>query len=127
MSDRCCRSAEKESYWRGHLECQLSSGESIRGFCRGRGLSEASFHFWRCEIGVRDCEASGKRGLGSAGSIEEEKLPCGFSDYTDQRAKRAAAAVPPRARKKDWARGDEAKRARVSSLSLKGVVVANLV
>jgi hypothetical protein len=72
MSDRRCRSGEKESYWRGHVERQSSSGESIRGYCRGRSLSEASFHFWRRELGVRDREATGKRGIGSAGLIAVE-------------------------------------------------------
>jgi hypothetical protein len=74
MSDRWCRSTEKECYWRGHVERQSSSGESIRGYCRGRGLSEASFHFWRRELAVRDREASGKRGSGSAGLIAVEVI-----------------------------------------------------
>lgn len=72
ISQRWSRSAEKEAYWRGHLERQWSSGELIRGYCRLRGVSEESFHFWRREIGNRDREATQKRGTGVAGLIAVE-------------------------------------------------------
>ncbi len=72
MSSRWSRSLEKESYWRGHLQRQLSSGESIRGYCGRRGLSEASFHFWRREIASRDREVAVKPGGGTAGLIAVE-------------------------------------------------------
>lgn len=48
------RSVEREAYWRGHVEGQGRSGESIRGYCRTHGLSEAGFHFWRRELARRD-------------------------------------------------------------------------
>ena len=72
MSPGSSRSREKESCWRSHLERQLSSGESIRGYCRRRGLSEASFHFWRREIASRDREVAQQRGSGMAGLIALE-------------------------------------------------------
>ncbi len=72
MSKRGHRSMEKESFWRSQLSRQLSSGESIRGYCLHRGLSEASFHFWRREIASRDRGAGRTIGSGSAGLIAVE-------------------------------------------------------
>src|ERR1700677_4971182 len=72
MSKRSHRSTEKESFWRSQLSRQLSSGESIRGYCLHRGLSEASFHFWRRAIAGRDRDASRTTGSGSAGLIAVE-------------------------------------------------------
>ena len=66
------RSTEKEAYWRSHLKRQLSSGESIRGYCRVRCLSEALFHYWRREIANRERAASPTRGGGPAGLIAVE-------------------------------------------------------
>ena len=57
MSGASHRSRDKEAFWRSHLARQSSSGESIRGYCRIRKLSEALFHFWRREIARRDHEA----------------------------------------------------------------------
>jgi hypothetical protein len=72
MSQRSCRSAEKESFWRSHLKRQSSSGESIRGYCLRRGLSDASFHFWRREIASRDGEVVSATRSSSAGLIAVE-------------------------------------------------------
>jgi hypothetical protein len=58
MSAVSHRSRDKESFWRSHLARQSTSGESIRGYCRIRKLSEALFHFWRREIARRDHEKS---------------------------------------------------------------------
>ena len=69
MSNQGSRSAEKEAFWRSHLRRQSSSGESIRGYCRRRVLSEASFHFWRREIANRDREAQSSRQVATAGLI----------------------------------------------------------
>ena len=63
------RNAEKESFWRSHLSRQPSSGESIRGYCRRRSLSEASFHFWRREIASRDRQASSTSLSATAGLV----------------------------------------------------------
>ena len=83
MSKRSHRSAEKESFWRSHLSRQSSLGESIRGYCVHRGLSEASFHFWRREIANRDQQAGRTTGTGSAGLISVEIVddasPCSTS------------------------------------------------
>lgn len=74
MSQQWSRSAEKEAFWRSHIKRQSSSGESIRGYCLRRGLSEASFHFWRREIANRDCEARPSKQVESAGLVAVEIL-----------------------------------------------------
>lgn len=65
MSQRGSRGAEKESYWRGHLERQLKSGISIKGYCRLHELSEGSFYSWRNEIQ--------QRGLGQTSSTDRSR------------------------------------------------------
>ena len=72
MSKRSRRNVEKEAFWRSHLGRQSFSGESIRGYCRRRGLSEASFHFWRREIASRDHQVDRTSGSDTAGLIAVE-------------------------------------------------------
>ncbi|WP_397569104.1 IS66 family insertion sequence element accessory protein TnpA [Schlesneria sp. T3-172] len=84
MSQVGSRSREKESYWRSHCERQSSSGESIRGYCRRRGLSEATFHYWRRQLSSLDQELTVRRttdpqvtrpqGTGMAGLVAVEVL-----------------------------------------------------
>ena len=76
MSQGSSRSAEKEAYWRGHMDSQASSRDSIRGYCREHGLSEPSFHSWRRELHKRDAQrrlpagsAAGSTGSSDAGLI----------------------------------------------------------
>lgn len=53
---RTCRDLALEQTWRKRLGRQVESGLSIGAFCREHGLSEASFHFWKRELRVRDAE-----------------------------------------------------------------------
>lgn len=71
------RSAERERYWRGHVKAQQRSGESIRGYCRGHGLSDALFHYWKRELKRRD--EAGCRSTAEAGAprFAEVKLWAG--------------------------------------------------
>ena len=39
--------SERELYWRGVLERQVRSGESVVEFCAAEGISTASFYSWR--------------------------------------------------------------------------------
>lgn len=48
------RDLSKDALWRGRLGEQRRSGESIRGFCRRRGFSEALFHYWKRRLSVVD-------------------------------------------------------------------------
>ena len=41
------RSADRQQYWRGVIERQQASGQSIVGFCSKEGLAPASFHAWK--------------------------------------------------------------------------------
>jgi len=56
---RLRRDGGKERKWRGIIDEQRGSGQSVRAFCRSRGLHETSFYYWRREIGLRDREAAG--------------------------------------------------------------------
>ncbi len=50
------RDPAKERFWRGTLREQADSGQSVRAFCRGRQLTEATFYFWRRELKQRNTE-----------------------------------------------------------------------
>ena len=50
----------KERFWRKALAEQQRSGQDIRAFCRGRGLSEPGFYAWRRAIAQRDRERAGE-------------------------------------------------------------------
>ena len=50
----------REAYWRRQVGAWERSGESVRGYCRSRGLSEAGFHFWKRELKRRDAGAASK-------------------------------------------------------------------
>jgi hypothetical protein len=45
---------ERERFWREHVSAWERSGESVRGYCRTRGLSEAGFHFWKRRLKGRE-------------------------------------------------------------------------
>jgi hypothetical protein len=51
------RDVGKERYWRDSIRRWQRSGQTIRDFCRERGLSEVSFHAWRRTIARRDEQA----------------------------------------------------------------------
>ena len=44
----------REEFWREHVAGWEQSGQSIRGYCRAQGLSEAGFHFWKRELKRRE-------------------------------------------------------------------------
>lgn len=48
------RDKGKELMWRRHLTAQTAEGVSIRAFCKARGISEQSFHWWRRELRRRE-------------------------------------------------------------------------
>jgi hypothetical protein len=50
------RDGKKESKWRRLVTAQAASGQSVRAYCRGRGISEQGFHWWRRELARRDAE-----------------------------------------------------------------------
>jgi len=45
---------ERADYWREVIREQEASGLSIAGFCRQRGLGQASFYNWRAKLRHQD-------------------------------------------------------------------------
>lgn len=43
-----------ERQWRERVALWRASGLSIRAFCRQRGLTEPTFHYWKRELPTRD-------------------------------------------------------------------------
>jgi hypothetical protein len=48
------RDRKKEAFWRRHVRAQRAAGESVRAYCRGHGLEEPAFYWWRRELARRD-------------------------------------------------------------------------
>ena len=48
------QSADKDSYWRWHVDMQAAGGVSVRAYCGRHGLSEPTFYTWRRKIHERD-------------------------------------------------------------------------
>jgi transposase-like protein len=48
------RCAKREQLWRKIIAAWQESGQSVRGFCRSRGLQEPSFYAWRRTLRQRD-------------------------------------------------------------------------
>src|SRR5260221_11481352 len=54
------RDPERERFWRTTFSAWRTSGESARGFCTRRGLTETAFCFWRKELRRRDGERAAR-------------------------------------------------------------------
>jgi hypothetical protein len=54
MSQARRREPQREQFWRESVAAWQKSGLSVRAFCSGRGLSEASFYGWRRTLQERD-------------------------------------------------------------------------
>jgi len=48
------RDEARERFWRGHVEGQVQSGESVRAYCRTHRLQETTFYDWRRELARRE-------------------------------------------------------------------------
>jgi len=44
------QSSERVEFWRQVVAQQERSGQSVRGFCQERGMSEPSFYAWRKRV-----------------------------------------------------------------------------
>lgn len=60
QSGRC---AKREQLWRKIIAAWQESGQSVRGFCRSRGLQEPSFYSWRRTLRQRDQQRGGTQQL----------------------------------------------------------------
>jgi hypothetical protein len=47
-----------EQRWRERIAKWQASGLSVRAFCEQRGLTEASFYYWKRELQARDAAAA---------------------------------------------------------------------
>jgi transposase-like protein len=56
MSEKRRRNPQREQFWREALAAWEKSGQSVRAFCSGRGLQEASFYGWRRTLRERGCQ-----------------------------------------------------------------------
>lgn len=66
------RDRGKERYWRRHVAQWRRTGQSVRDYCRGQELSEASFYAWRRVLAERARER-GTGGRTSAASAERKR------------------------------------------------------
>jgi len=63
------RDAGKERHWREVIRAQGVSGRSVRAYCRGAGVKESAFYWWRRELARRDAgRESDRRNTGNAAS-----------------------------------------------------------
>lgn len=79
------RDVNKERLWREAIRRWQRSGQTVRGFCREQGLSEAAFHAWRRTIARRD------EPIASAAAVERKPL---FVPLRVMPTAAATAAVP---------------------------------
>ncbi len=59
------RDRAKERRWREHLAAWRRSGQSVRAYCAGQGLSEPSFYSWRRLLTQRDGRSGARTVPGS--------------------------------------------------------------
>jgi len=50
------RDAQKEKFWRKAVSEADRSGQTVRAFCREKGLKENLFYAWRRELKLREAE-----------------------------------------------------------------------
>jgi len=60
------RDRAKERYWRRHLAAWRRSGQSVRAYCAGEGLSEPSFYAWRRVLAERNRRGGSKASRGGS-------------------------------------------------------------
>jgi hypothetical protein len=66
---------ERADYWREVIREQEASGLSIAGFCRQRGVGQASFYNWRAKLRQQDDPAN--RQAAKFFPIELSAMPSG--------------------------------------------------
>jgi transposase-like protein len=77
------RDEAKEQEWREVLGEYRQSGQTVRAFCRERGLNEASFYRWRQVIDRRDADATQtEASLASVVLVEDRDNESSYSGPT---------------------------------------------
>ena len=67
------KAEQRRELWRQRIAQQEASGQSIRAYCRGRGLAEHAFYGWRQRL--RKQTAPVRFALVETKPTEEEVLP----------------------------------------------------
>ena len=81
------RDRAKERKWRAVLRRQARSGLAVRSFCLTRGISQATFYYWRRELAIRDTEYSAANTSAAAATDNDH------SSSTGQRGQRLFTQV----------------------------------
>ena len=79
------RDAGKEQRWRKALAEVQGSGQSVRAYCRQRGIQESQFYAWRRELRTRDAEGAEKGGFVELVRPAGRKEGAGVSIRIDER------------------------------------------
>lgn len=82
---------EKERYWRGVVQGQRGSGQSVREYCRQAGVKESAFYWWRKELARRTETRKAARSSAADGSEQS-----GESNRGRRRRQKKPATVTPR-------------------------------
>lgn len=61
---------QRENKWRNHVERFASSGQTVAAYCRGTGISENSFYFWRKRLQAEATPAISARSTMPAAFID---------------------------------------------------------
>lgn len=65
---------DKANLWRGRIEAQRASGQSVRAWCQANGAREHSFFWWRVRLGL-----SGAKRRRSLEPSKTESSPLAFA------------------------------------------------
>ena len=92
MAGRGRRDPKRERFWRRTIGVWARSGETIRGFCAARGVSEASFHAWRRELRRRDGTPA-RRGPQRPRFLPVRVVPAGMAESAPIEIERGGTTI----------------------------------
>ena len=87
------RDAGKERQWREVIRARGASGQSVREYCRGAGVKESAFYWWRRELARR-------------GPVEKTSGRGQEAQTVQPRSKRRRKTGPARSSRRTAARGE---------------------
>ena len=84
MNSREIASEFKLAQWAQALKERAASGESVKEFCRGKGVSRNTFFYWQRKVRDAACgrlaEAQGKAVLPAPGFVEVRQASPAFTE-----------------------------------------------
>jgi len=90
---RRVRDGAKERFWREAVRRQRKSGLTIRAFCRGEGVSENGFHWWRRELERRRTQRTAPAAARRVDALREPSSMARFVPVTVTTSSSAAYEV----------------------------------